>query len=101
MHRQNLNSRGSQQNQVQEFNYSQDQQVQQHQQYSQQRISRTEQHTVSRQVTQQRGQLMESFSSIHSFFGIYHAHYIIYTAKLFSFLFMILCESVKNRSPKN
>lgn len=56
MHRQNLNSRGSQQNQVQEFNYSQDQQVQQHQQYSQQRISRTEQHTVSRQVTQQRGQ---------------------------------------------
>lgn len=74
MHRQNLNSKGSQQNQVQEYNYSQDQQIQQQQQYSQQRISRTEQHTVSRQVTQQRGQLMENLISPSTpFFGIYYA----------------------------
>lgn len=56
MHRSGVNSRDSQQNQVQAYNISHDQQIQHQQQYSQQRISRTE-HTVSRQVTQQRGPL--------------------------------------------
>lgn len=71
-------------NQVQEF-YSQDQQTQQQQQqrqqYSQQqRISRTE-HTVSRQVTQQRGQLMEISQFHHSFFGLNTYFFIVKNVK--------------------
>lgn len=60
MHRQNFNPQ--QQNQLQEYSVNQDQhqmQQQHQQQISQQRISRTE-HTVSRQVTQQRGQWKEN-----------------------------------------
>lgn len=69
MHRQNPNTQ--QQNQLQEYAVNQDQhqlQQQQHhqQQISQQRISRTE-HTVSRQVTQQRGQWKENSFHIEFF----------------------------------
>lgn len=56
MHRQSFNSQ--QQNQLQEYqdqHHHQVQQQQQQQQIAEQRISRTE-HTVTRQITQQRGQ---------------------------------------------
>lgn len=88
MHRQNLNTQ--QQNQLQEYSVNQDQhQLQQHhqQQISQQRISRTE-HTVSRQVTQQRGQWKENsfhFENFQQKLGLrpIFAHYVNY---------VIVCE---------